>query len=138
MEKIIKGFILAIIVAFILCGCNKKSNIKEISFDEFKNKMENKESFVLYVGNENCSHCEAYKPILESVLEEYGIFIYHIDNSKLTDKESSEFTRYLSISGTPTVTFITNGEEESTLNRIVGEKTKEATIEKFKINGYIK
>ena len=34
--------------------------------------------------------------------------------------------------------FITKGEEETTLNRIVGETSKEDTIERFKTNGYIK
>ena len=138
MEKIIKGFILAIIVAFILCGCTSKSNIKEISFNEFKNKIENKDSFVIYIGNKECIHCEEYKPTLEEVLKEYQITIYHLDNKKLTDKEKNEFTKYLSISGTPTIAFIEDGEEESTLNRIVGVKSKEFTIEKFEINGYIK
>ena len=100
--------------------------------------MANKETFVIYVGNENCSHCIAYKPTLISVLNQYKITIYHLDNSKLSEKEYEEFKSYINISGTPTVAFITEGEEETALNRIVGETSKEDTIEVFKINGYIK
>ena len=48
------------------------------------------------------------------------------------------FRKYINISGTPTVCFITNGEEETTLNRISGEVSLETTIERFKSNGYIK
>ena len=122
MKKVYK-FLSLIIISYValncLSGCSKSSNIKEITFKELKQKIENKESFALYVGNKNCSHCEAYKPTLESVLDEYNITIYHLDNSKLTEKEQNELPKYLSISGTPTVAFIENGDEESTLNRIV-------------------
>lgn len=139
MKKVIKSIIIIFTLVFLLTGCsNDEKYIKEITLDQFKEKMANKETFALYVGNENCSHCIAYLPTLKSVLKEYDITIYHLDNSKLSDKEYSEFTTYISISGTPTVAFITNGEEETTLNRIVGEISKEDTIERFKTNGYIK
>lgn len=139
MKKVIKSIIIIFTLVFLLTGCSSDEKyIKEITLDQFKEKMANKETFALYVGNENCSHCIAYLPTLKSVLKEYDITIYHLDNSKLSDKEYSEFTTYISISGTPTVAFITDGEEETTLNRIVGEISKEDTIERFKTNGYIK
>lgn len=137
MKKILKLIIVAFIM-ILLSGCSNKSHIKEITLDEFKEKIANKETFAIYIGNENCSHCISYKPVLESVLDEYDITIYHIDNSKLDNKEYALFRTYINISGTPTVAFITNGEEETTLNRITGEATKEATINRFKSNGYIK
>lgn len=138
MKRIIK-FLSIIFAAILLTGCSSNEKyINEISLDEFKEKIANKESFALYVGNENCSHCVSYLPTLKSVLKEYNITIYHLDNSKLTDKEYAEFKTYINISGTPTVAFITDGEEETTLNRIVGETSKEDTIERFKTNGYIK
>lgn len=139
MIKIIKGFILAIIISFILCGCNKTntSKIIEIDFTEFKTKIENKEKFALYIGNDECTHCIEYMPTLVEVLNEYNITIYKLDNNKLSEYEYNEFEEYVSISGTPTIAFIENGEEETSLNRIVGETSKEDTIKKFKINGYI-
>ena len=139
MKKVIKSIIIIFTLVFLLTGCSSDEKyIKEITLDQFKEKMANKETFALYIGNENCSHCIAYLPTLKSVLKEYDITIYHLDNSKLSDKEYSEFTTYIGISGTPTVAFITDGEEETTLNRIVGEISKEDTIERFKTNGYIK
>lgn len=139
MKKILKVLSLMIVFSFILAGCSSSSShIKEITLNEFKEKINNKDSFVLYVGNEKCTHCVSYKPVLEKVLDDYNINIYHLNNRKLRDKELSEFKNYVSISGTPTVLFIENGEEETTLNRITGETTREETIEKFKINGYIK
>lgn len=141
MKKTLK-YMLLVIVAIItisgLTGCSKESNIKEITLDELKSKIENKETFPLFVGNEGCSHCVSYKPILESVAKDYNITIYHLDNSKLKDKEYNEFKRIINISGTPTIAFIEDGEEETTLNRIVGEATYDATVKRFKSNGYIK
>ena len=139
MKKIIKIMLIVFVFIIFLTGCNKDSKyIKEISFDKFKSKMANKESFVLYVGNENCPHCVSYKPTLEKVLKENNITIYNLDNSKLSEKKYNEFKTYININGTPTVAFIINGTEESTLNRIVGETSEEDTIEMFKVNGYIK
>lgn len=138
-KKKLKIIVIIFIIILLLTGCSSKdSHIKEINLDQFKEKMANKETFSLYIGNENCSHCVAYLPTLKSVLKEYDITIYHLDNSKLNDKEYSEFKKYINITGTPTIVFITDGNEETTLNRIVGENSKEDTIERFKTNGYIK
>ena len=142
MKNFLKGIflvVISIITVISLTGCgNKKSNIKEITLKELKEKIANKETFPLFVGNEGCSHCISYKPILEAVANEYDITIYHLDNSKLEGEKYNEFKRIINISGTPTVAFIEDGEEETTLNRIVGEATKDATIKRFKSNGYIK
>lgn len=141
MKKLIKFSLLIFAIVIILSGCfNKKNNsgyIKEISFNEFIEKIENKESFPVYIGHEGCSYCVAYKPTLESVVKDYNITIYHIDNSKLTEDEAMEFSKYINYSGTPTVAFITDGEEETTLNRITGKISLESTIARFKTNGYI-
>ena len=138
MKKVLKVVIISLMFVILLTGCKNNSNIKEITLKEFKTKIENKETFVLYVGNKNCSHCVSYRPILEKVLKDYDITIFHLDNSKLSEDEYKEFKTYINISGTPTVAFITDGEEETTLNRIVGETSRENTIERFKTNGYIK
>lgn len=138
MKRFLKTITILFALFLLLCGCSKEERIKEITFDEFKEKIANKETFAVYVGNDNCSHCISYKPILEKVLDDYNITIYHVDNSKLDNKEYAEFRTYINISGTPTVAFITDGEEETTLNRITGEVSRETTIERFKSNGYIK
>ena len=138
MKRFLRIIMGLFIFTIILSGCSKEEHIKEISLDEFKEKIANKETFAIYIGNKGCSHCVSYRPILEKVLEDYDITIYHIDNSKLDNKEYAEFRKYINISGTPTVAFITDGEEETTLNRITGEVSRDATIERFKSNGYIK
>ena len=63
------------------------------------------------------------------------IFCYIFINE---NNEFNKLNEKFSVSGTPTIMFITKGDEETTLNRIVGDTSKEKTIEKFKVNGYIK
>ena len=126
----------------ILNGCSKKDykspHIKEISYENFKERLANKEKFAIYIGNDNCTYCNEYMPTLNEFLDEYNVDIFQLDNSKMSDEEYKEFKTYVNISGTPTIAFIENGEEETALNRLVGAETKESTINKFKINGYIK
>lgn len=139
MKKFIKYFVLVISFMFILCACTKSnSHLKEISLNDLKTKINNKESFALYIGNENCSHCVAYLPTLEEVLDKYNITVYHLDNSKLSTDELSTLKEYVNITGTPTIAFLVKGEEESTLYRIIGEASYDTTVQKFKDAGYIK
>ncbi len=139
MKKLLIFLTIVTSCLLLLSGCKtKEKKIVDITLDEFKKKIENKETFPLFIGNDSCSHCISYLPILKKVVEDYDITLYHLDNSKLSEDELSEFNSYINISGTPTVVFITNGEEETTLNRINGEVSREATISRFKTNGYIK
>lgn len=140
LKKILKSLVLVVIVSLFVCGCTNNDNkhIIKINVKQFEEKIKNKDNFALYIGNPGCSHCASYKPTLNKVLNDYNITIYHIDNSELEDKEIETLEKYVSISGTPTILFITDGQEESTLNRIVGEETYEGTVEKFKVNDYIK
>ena len=138
MKKIITNIFILFFILILLSGCSNNKNIKEITLDEFKQKISNKETFAIYVGNEDCVHCQNYMPTLKKVLKKYNIVIFQIDNSKLTEQEYGEFKTYVNVSGTPTVAFITNGEEETTLDRIVGETDEKTTINKFKANNYIK
>lgn len=136
MKKIIL-LITSILIVFTF-GCSKKERLIEISANDFLNKIENKESFALYIGNENCSYCKLYKPTLEKALKDYNISIYHLDNSKLTNEDYNKINPIINVQSTPTIVFIKDGEEKSTLDRIVGQVSYEKTVNKFKKNGIIK
>lgn len=133
MKKIL---ILILVPLLLICGCSKKT-YTEISYDDFKQKIDNKESFILFIGAESCAHCATYKPTLNSVINKYNVDVYYIDIDKLSSKESSYLNNAVPFTGTPTTVFIKNGKEESTYNRIVGDMDFEYIVEKFKKNGYI-
>lgn len=139
MKKLSKIF-LAVILLFSLTACSNKS-YKEISLIEFKEKMANKDSFVLFIGRVNCSHCVDYKKTINKIISKYNIDIYYIDvdPEKMSEAEINEFNSLTNYGGsTPTTIFINNGIEDNVYNRIVGALPYNTIVNKLKDQGYIK
>lgn len=123
---------------FCITGCKKKTYI-EIKYDEFKQKIENKESFPLFIGSSQCSHCDDYKVTLNELIKEYGVKIYYIDIAKMEKEDYYEFLTYVNFGGsTPTTVFIKDGVEETVYNRINGALSYSKVEKKFEKAGYIK
>ena len=57
--------------------------------------------------------------------------------SELSDKDSKTLSKYVNFSGTPTTVFMQDGEEKTTLNRIVGYASKNKIVERLESLGYI-
>lgn len=115
------------------------SKLIPISGQELLEKLNQKETFILVFTQEGCSHCNEYTPILNRVLDEYDITIYDLNltelrkDTELYNQVSSKFN----IPGTPTTIFINDGEEKTTLNRLVGGSNYKDLVEKFKDRGFI-
>ena len=125
-----------LIILFLAIGKSKEGNLLELNLNNLKEKMENKETFVLCISKTTCSHCNDYKPKLKSIASEYNIDIYYIDVDKYDEEE---FSNLISFDGsTPTTIFIKNGDEETTSNRINGDVSKSKIIDKLKSNDFIK
>lgn len=137
-DDILKKFLLLIFCIFCFCACSTKSYLIDTTLNEIKTMVENKESFILYIGSAECSHCSQYKPKLEDVALEYEINIYYIDTSKLNDNEYNELTKIVSFNGTPTTAFIENGEDLGKQTHIDGDVSIEKIKNIMKNNGYIK
>ena len=138
MKKAILSLCVLVVGILFITGCSK-NGLVEIDYKEFKNLIDNKESFILYVGSTDCHNCSEFTPKFEEVLDEYNIDkakIIEID--KLSDDDRNEFNKIINVSGTPTVVFIEDGEEKSMTNRINGNVDKEKIISRFKSNEYIK
>ena len=132
--------ILIILICTLLYIIGKKSDFKsieDINLTTLKTKINNKEKFVLVITQTGCSHCMAYLPILEEIGKDYKLTFYDLNMTNLSDEEKVEFNKLVRISGTPTTIFYTDGEEQSTTTRLVGEKTKDKIINRLKSEGYI-
>ncbi|MGN0973881.1 MAG: thioredoxin domain-containing protein [Bacilli bacterium] len=132
-----KLFLLLTIIfsCLLFTGC---SSLKTISLDELKEKLDNKESFILEVIQTDCSHCKEFSPRFKKVLKDNNLTAYQIDTQKLSENEKKEFDSIIYVSGTPTVVFIKDGEEKATHYRISGAVSNDKIIEKLKKAGYIK
>lgn len=130
--------ILIILCLVFVTGCSN-SVIKKIDYKEFNDLIENRKTFILYVGSASCSNCVEFEPKFKEVIKEQKIKnVKYIDLDKFNDKEKTSLNKIINISGTPTVIFVENGDEESMTNRINGNVSKEKIISRLKSNDYIK
>ena len=132
-----KKLLVILISLFCLTGCSNKYIIK-INYSEFKEKIENQDTFILEVVKTGCPACKKFSPRLGKIVKKNRIKVYQLNYSKLSDKQIKEFDNDFSISYTPTIIFITNGKETSVLNRLVGAVEEEKIVERFKDMEYIK
>ena len=136
---IIAIVILVLLLAFLIINkAISKGNLVELTYDEFVQKIDNEDSFVLCISRTTCSHCATYKPKLESVAKDYGIDLYYIDIDKYSEEEQDEFEKIINFNdSTPTTVFLKNGKETTASNRINGDVSTSRIIDKLKSNDFI-
>ena len=148
-QNLVNLLIIVILTIAVCSGCYylinknnnkseiKYSNVNVISIDSLRDKISNKESFILVITRDNCSHCQAFLPVINKIGIKYNVTFYACSQTDLSDDDLTYLRNVANISGTPTTVFIQNGEETSTTNRLVGETPEYRVIEKLKAMGYI-
>lgn len=129
MKKIITS--LVIILILIFTGCINNSDLITISYDELAKKIENKDTFVLYVGSRDCSHCKQFKPMLEKVINENKLNVYYIDTALLSASKRNAVLKKVDGEGTPTTAYIKNGKTQIS-PKIDGARDYETIVEFFR------
>ena len=129
---------IALGVLFLVLTNNKNySNVKKLTVDELKEKVNNKDSFILIFTQDTCSHCKAFIPVANKVGQNYNVTFYDLSITNLKDEDVAYLKNVAYASSTPTTVFIENGEEKSTLNRLVGNVQEYKLVDKLKSMGYI-
>lgn len=141
MKKII-SFVILFVSILLLTGCGSNNNkyLQEISFDDLYTMVENKETFILEIMQDGCSHCAVFTPRFEKILEEYKVEAKYLNFSKISEKQLTEFFDDFNDGeklGTPTVIFFVDGKEKTAMNRLSGEPSEKEIIRKLKQNEYI-
>ena len=140
MKKKIFLFMILFIGATLLVGCTEKKGYTEITYKELEKKVEDKDTFALFIGRTSCSACDVFKTILnDTYAKDYAkeSTIYYIDLDDLTDEEDTLFHSKYSYSGTPTVTIITEG-KFSPNDSVSGSDKYNDMIDKMRSKGLIK
>lgn len=139
MKKI--KLLIIFILILTLAGCTSKeekyNHINNINYKEFKEKLDKKEDFILFVTREGCHFCDEMRPVFEKALASTSNKAFELDVAKISEEESDEFLDNYKINGTPHVLYFKKGEEGSILKRIThgGYSEKELT-ESIKNNGF--
>ena len=146
-KQIITGLILIVIVVglcfgiFMLAKLMEEKDSSEFFIEltgtELKEKVENKESFILVVTRSGCQYCEKYKPIFRETVEEYKVKAYFINTAKFNKDETNFYHSHFNVQTTPQTLFINEGEETTVSNRIVGSAPKYKIVERLESLGYI-
>ena len=111
-----KKVLLVLFVLLSLTACNKKFSKGEVVTayaDEVLEKLENKESFIVYVGYDDCQSCKEFKPILNQLIENYDITIYYLPtDDKQTEDQLTEiqYNYFYRMYWTPTTYIVEDGE----------------------------
>ena len=137
MKKLIYCFVFSMILVFTGCSKGNLSTYHEISYKEYSEMIENKESFPLVIGSSTCSACSLFKPTMESFIKKYQVDVRYIDLSKLTEEEKNMLGSDLNFQSTPTTIFFEDGKQTSVYYRIVGSESLSGVINAYKKMGYI-
>ncbi len=129
--------LIGIFLVYKFAFSSENSHIIPITVNELESKINNKDSFILVITQTGCSHCEQYLPELEYTLEEVNLEAYDLNITGISDDEQKKLAKHVNFNGTPTTVFYTNGEEKTTLNRIIGFASKAKIKERLKSLGYI-
>ena len=110
-----------------------KTTYIEINYNELIEKTEAGKRFALFIGSEDCPHCQKYKTTLNKVISDYNITVYYIDISKLDEKEFAYLNSHYPFTGTPVTIIIENGNEyKRQICRIDGAKNYTYVVKKLK------
>ena len=128
--------ILIFLITILLVGCGNPK-YTEINYEQLKEKLDNKETFVLLLGSDTCSACANYETTMTKVMKDTKIEIFYVNLHLLSEEDYNKVYSKFVVNSTPTTIFINDGEETTTYNRIVGSADYKTVIEKLKTLGYI-
>lgn len=103
--------------------------LHQLTYQEYKDKVDNNEAFVLIIERATCSHCVTFMPIAEKFATDYNVPMYYVDTDTFSYEDWSGFERSNSFLkknssswGTPTTVVLVGSEA---LDYIEGATTVE-------------
>lgn len=145
-DFVLIGLVLVIIIVSIFStrGTKTQEDIKfpieltgsvglnKISYNEYKEMVNNNDNFVVIIERTGCGWCEQYMPIMEEYANEKKISVMYIDTADLSDAEYDELSStndYLRKNkwGTPTTLFM----QGDRVIDVIGGYTEKTEIDEF-------
>ena len=126
-----------IIVLFMIVGCTKKASIKNTSYDEIMRKINNNETFILALINNEDKEYKTFNNNLKTIVKDYNINVSYLNVNNLNTTQLEEIKAIVNYEDTPILVYIKEGIEDNPNNRIIGDISIDRMIEIFKNAGYI-
>lgn len=136
-----KKGIIAIIAAMLLlvaCGGSAKKEY-EIDTNAVIEKIENKESFILYIGASDCSACQQFSPTFEEASKDYPETMYYVEYNGAQASSKDEFTSLEDnhigkVTATPSIYVIKDGAVAEKRMGVLRYSELETFVERFELN----
>ena len=131
-----KKILLIISILLLTCACSS-SNLKNINLKKLNKMLDNKETFVLYLTDDD--EGKVLKNTLLEVSKKNKLNNYYLNTVKLNDKDLKSLKEKFTFDETNIIIFVKNGKEETVLSRISDLYISQKNLEQeLKLQGYIK
>lgn len=88
-----------------------------ISHEELEAKMASGQPFLLFLGRETCSHCQAFVPKLYNTLQEVPRTVYYYNTEDKTDQNLQAFRDRYGIATVPNLSYYEGDQLVASLNK---------------------
>ena len=110
--------VLLVFSSLMLTSCDKSEpksgSLTEITATQCYDKMVAKDTFILFVGQLSCPHCEDYIEILNKYMEDHALHVYLVEADREENREDGSMDKLLidyfpTLEYTPTTYYIVDG-----------------------------
>lgn len=86
-----KLFIVIVVSLLVLAGCSTTSVDHEVKTSAILEKIENEDSFILYIGSKTCEACKQFAPVYQEVAAEYPEYMYSVEITNAMANDKTDF-----------------------------------------------
>ena len=131
-----KKILIIMILLLFLGGCKKftKGEIITANAAEILAKLENKESFIVYIGYDECPSCKEYRPILQQLIENYAVTIYYLptdDEKYQSELDEIQYDYFYRMLWTPSTNIDDNGEVTDMREKVLEYQDLESWLNEY-------
>ena len=67
--------------------------LQELTYQEYQEKIDNGEEFVVVIERATCSHCQTFMPVAEAFASDNGVPMYYVDTDTFTSEDWETFEK---------------------------------------------
>lgn len=111
MKKIF-SIIAIFFIVITLAGCTSgNANASDV-----QKQVDNKESFMLYIGSTTCAACQAFNPVYEEFQKDHSDYkTTAVKLDQLSEQDNATLVKKYHVAATPTLVFFRKGEVTSSV-----------------------
>lgn len=118
--------IVAAVILLIIGGSIYEARKSEKALNSFYDAFNSNENKLVMIGRDNCSWCQLFKPVLDSMHEEYGFDYLYVNTNELTSSVFSKLLKTIGVKqsefGTPLTLVVKDGKVIDSISGYTDDK----------------